>query len=102
MDIQRLRNLTTKKLHTKMSDVYEDIEIITGEKGIMTHQLANACIALESYLKEKAPNPRLWDDQYDPTHIGEIIIPVMTKEENEAFFVAYGKLPSIFEVAKNG
>lgn len=42
LDIQRVRNLTTGRLHTKMDDIYEDIEFLTGEKGIMTHMLLRA------------------------------------------------------------
>ena len=30
MDIQRLRNLTTGRLHTEMGHIYEDLELITG------------------------------------------------------------------------
>ena len=53
MDIQRLRNLTTGRLHTKMEHIYADIEHLTGAEGVMTHQLPNACRALEPYLREK-------------------------------------------------
>ncbi len=36
-DIQRLRNLTTGILHTEIGHIYEDIESITGAKGVMAN-----------------------------------------------------------------
>lgn len=32
MDIQRLRNLTTGRLHTEMAHIYQDIEYLTSER----------------------------------------------------------------------
>ena len=84
MDIQRLRNLTTGRLHTKMEDIYADIERLTGEEGVMTHMLPNACRALKPYLREKAPDERLWRDEYDTTHTGEIDVPPMDESERKA------------------
>lgn len=94
MDIQRLRNLTTGRLHTKMEDIYADIEILTGERGVMTHMLPNACRAAGQYLREKAPDARLWDGLYDVTHVGEIDIPPMNTEEVGAFWRRYEELPN--------
>jgi len=37
MDIQRLRNLTTRRLHTSMEHIYEDLGFIVGDDGLMTH-----------------------------------------------------------------
>jgi hypothetical protein len=74
MDIQRLRNLTTGRLHTDVGFIYQDIEYLTGEKGVMTHMLPNAMRALEPWLREKLSDRRLWDGEYDPSHIGEIDI----------------------------
>lgn len=34
MDIQRIRNLTTGILHTKMEDIHEDIEYLVVTKGV--------------------------------------------------------------------
>ena len=65
MDIQRLRNLTTGRLHTHITDVYQDIEFFTGEKGIMTHMIPNAHRALEPYLREAVTDARL-DDVFWP------------------------------------
>lgn len=96
MNIQRLRNLTTHRLHTKMEDIYEDIEFITGEKGVMTHMLPNAVRAMESWLLSKAPDPRLWDGQYDTSHVGEFDLQPMTDDERSEFWKAYGALPSPF------
>jgi hypothetical protein len=91
IDIQRLRNLTTGKLHTEMMYIYQDIEAFTGEKGVMTHQLGAAMRALKPWLREKYLDERLWDDKYDPTHEGEVQLHVMTKEEFDAFFERFGK-----------
>ena len=98
MDIQRLRNLTTGKLHTKMSHIYEDIEFFTGDKGIMTHQLPNACKALIPYLRNNCRDERLWDGLYDPSHTGNIDVAPMTGKDKEDFLSRYSSLPSHFYV----
>lgn len=90
MDIQRLRNLTTGRLHTQMADIYQDIEYLTGEPGVMTHMLPDATKALLPYLRTKAPDARLWDGEYDPTHDGEIDIPPMNGEEQAEFWARFG------------
>ena len=90
MDIQRLRNLTTGRLHTNMADIYQDIEYITGARGVMTHMLPDATKALLPYLREKAPDAMLWDGSYDPAHIGEIDIPPMNGEEQAEFWARFG------------
>lgn len=94
MDIQRLRNLTTGRLHTKMVDIYQDIEYLTGMVGVMTHMLPNACRALEPYLRDKLPQEKFWEDVYDATHVGEIDVPPMDESERNAFCERYGALPS--------
>ncbi len=94
MEIQRLRNLTTGRLHTKMADIYQDIEYITGERGVLTHMLPDATKALLPYLREKAPDARLWDGEHDPAHVGEIDIPPMNSDEQAAFWVRFGESSS--------
>lgn len=96
MDIQRIRNLTTHRLHTKMEDIYRDIEFIVGEEGIMTHMLPNAVGAMTPYLKEQITDPRFWDDQFDPTHVGEVELLPMTLRDQQEFWKRYGELPSPF------
>ena len=95
MDIQRLRNLTTGRLHTKMEHIYQDIEMLTGETGVMTHQLPNAMRAVEPWLKTKVPDARFWDGEYDTSHVGEFAIEPMVAEERAEFFGRYGDLPSL-------
>jgi hypothetical protein len=95
MDIQRLRNLTTGRLHTKMEHIYEDISLITGEDGVMTHQLPNACRAMEPYLREKVPDARFWDGEYDTTHTGEIDMPPMDEAAKKAMWERCGAMPSL-------
>lgn len=97
MDIQRLRNLTTGRLHTKMKDIYEDIALITGEDGVMTHQLPNACRALEPYLREKVTEARFFDGEYDATHTGEIDVPPMDEDAKKAMQERYGAMPSLLD-----
>ncbi len=94
MDIQRLRNLTTGRLHTEMGHIYQDMEYLTGEQGIMTHMLPNAFRAMEPWLKEKATDPKLWEDVYDTTHTGELEISPMTDDERKVFIERYMGLPS--------
>ncbi len=96
MDIQRLRNLTTGRLHTKMEDIYADIDMLTGEAGVMTHMLPNACRALEPYLRDVAPDARLWDGAYDVSHTGQIAVPQMNAEQRAEFWKRFGALPSPF------
>lgn len=97
MKTQRLRNLTTGRLHTKMEDIYEDVEYLTGEKGVMTHMLPNAFRALDVFLRDKVKDARYWDGDYDTSHDGEFHIDPMTDEERAAFWKRYEALPSIFE-----
>lgn len=96
MDIQRLRNLTTGRLHTKMEDIYADVEYLTGEKGVMTHMLPNAFKALLPYLREVAPDARFWDNAFDLTHTGDVEVPPMNADQRAEFWKRYGALPSPF------
>ncbi len=95
MDNQRLRNLTTGKLHTKMKHIYEDLEWLTGEAGVMTHQLPNACKAMETYLRERVKDDRFWDGKYDPTHTGETDVPMMGEDAKKAMWKRFEALPSL-------
>lgn len=86
MDYQRLRNLTTKKLHTDISHVYHDIEYLVGVGGIMTHQIPNALRSLDFYLMDQVPDRRFWDGVHDPLHAGEWDIPPMNHMQRADFF----------------
>lgn len=94
MDIQRLRNLTTGKLHTQMEHIYEDIGALAGIEGVMTHQLPNAVEAMKPWLRKVVADPRFWDGAFDTSHTGEIEIPVMTQQERDETLDRFGKLPS--------
>ena len=94
MDIQRIRNLTTGRLHTEIEHVYQDIEFIVGETGLMTHMLPNACRAIEHYLKAKISDPKFWNGEYDKTHNGEFEILPMNENEKSEFWNRYSKLSS--------
>lgn len=80
MEIQRLRNLTTGRLHTKMEDIYEDLETVIGE-ALMTHMLPRAIRAIEPWLREHVKDQRFWDGEYDPSHQGEFELPEATEQD---------------------
>lgn len=94
MNIQRLRNLTTGRLHTKMEDIYEDLGIITGESGLMTHMLPRAMRAVEPWLRAHVTDPRFWDGKHDPTHTGELELPVPSDADRKAMFERYKAQPN--------
>ena len=94
MKIQRLRNLTTGRLHTQIADVYEDLGIITGETGLMTHMLPRAMRAVEPWLREKITDVRFWDGEFDQSHTGEIELPMPTEDERKAMFSRYAAQPN--------
>lgn len=94
MDIQRLRNLTTGKLHTKLDHVCEDIETITGLPGLMTHQIPNAITALKPWLLDNVMDSRFWDGNFDITHVGNIELPEMSDEERDALLDRFVYTPS--------
>jgi len=89
MNIQRLRNLTTGKLHTEMGHVYVDLEWITGERGLMTHMLPDVFRAVEPWLRENVSDWRFWDGEHDPTHTGDFDLPVPTTEERAEMLERY-------------
>jgi len=92
MDIQRLRNLTTNLLHTKVSDIYEDLEWITGHKGLMTHMLPRVVVAVKPWLRKHVTGPRFWDGKFDRSHIGEFDLAEPTEAERDAMFKRYKEL----------
>lgn len=89
MDIQRLRNLTTGRLHTDIGHIYEDLEAITGQKGLMTHMLPRAMRSVEPWLRENVTEPRFWDGEWDTTHTGEYPLPEPTDADREAMTERY-------------
>ena len=94
MDIQRLRNLTTGKLHTEMGHIYEDLGFIVGDDGLMTHMLPRVIRAIEPWLREQVTDARFWDEQYDTTHTGEYPLRAMTPEENKVALERYAAMPN--------
>ena len=87
----RLRNLTTGVLHTEMSHIYEDLETISGEKGIMTHMLPNVLEACKPWLEKYE---RFWNNEFDTDHIGTTLLPITTEEETKEIFDRYLELPN--------
>lgn len=89
MDIQRLRNLTTGRLHTEMSHIYQDIETLIGSEGIMTHHLPSAMRALEPFLQKRVLCERFWDGKYDVTHTGDYFVDPLNHEELKDFWIDF-------------
>ena len=73
MDIQRLRNLTTGRLHTEIGHIYEDLETIIGESGLMTHMLPRVMRSVEPWLRKHVKNERFWNGEFDQSHTGEFL-----------------------------
>ena len=94
MDIQRLRSLTTGKLHTEMGHIYEDLGYIVGDDGLRTHMLLRVMRAIEPWLREKVTEPRFWDGKFDQTHTGEYPLEPMNAEENAAALQRYVDMPN--------
>lgn len=97
MDIQRLRNLTTGRLHTEMGHIYKDLEAITGMRGLMTHMLPRAIRAVEPWLREHVADKRFWDDGYDSTHKGEYALREPTAADRAAMLERYKGQPNPLE-----
>lgn len=97
MNIQRLRNLTTGRLHTEIGCVYEDLCAITGQPQLMTHQLPRALMAVTPWLLEHVTDKRFWGDEYDPTHTGEYPLPEPTPADRAAMFERYKAQPNPLE-----
>lgn len=89
MNVQRLRNLTTGILHTDIKYVYEDLEMIIGDCGLMTHMIPRVMRAVEPWLREQVIDPRFWDGAYDPTHVGEFDLPIPSDADRKAMFERY-------------
>ena len=96
MQIQRLRNLTTGRLHTEIQHVYEDLETLTGESGLMTHMLPNVMKAVEPWLRQHVTDERFWDGKHDTSHVGTIELPTPTAKDRNAMFERFKALPNIF------
>lgn len=94
MNIQRLRNLTTGRLHTEVGHVYQDLESILGEMGIMTHMLPRAIRAIEPWLREHVTDERFWDGEWDKEHTGEFDLPEPSAEDRKKMWELYAAQPN--------
>ena len=86
MDTQRVRNLTTQRLHTKMSDIYEDLELLMGEKGLYSHMLVRAIYSVRPFLKKVIKDDRFWNGEFDTKHTGTISFSGPTKTDRAEMF----------------
>ena len=95
----RVLNLTTLILHTKMEDVYEDIERITGMPGVMTHQLPAAGKALLPYLRQHLGGAPVWEKDLGCVGLDEepaYTIPVLAGEDLACFQQAFEQIHQDF------
>lgn len=98
MEKQRLRNLTTGRLHTEVNFIYQDLEFITGMEGLMTHMLPNVMRSVEPWLREKVTDSEYWDDEYKPELRGEYQLEPMNQAERGEMLKRYAALPHPFEL----
>lgn len=96
MDIQRLRNLTTGIIHTKMCDACEDIDRIVGMAGSTEKYYWAICQAIKPYLIGVVSDARFWNEKLDRSHVGQVEIPVMTREDVAVFFKHYAAYKKAF------
>jgi hypothetical protein len=98
ISVDRLRNLTTQRLHTEMGDIYRDLETLSGETGLMTHMLPRVMDAVTPWLRA---HPQLqggqwWDDEF--RQHGDVLPPVHltlpTAEERAKMWASYGAMPN--------
>ncbi len=92
MDIQRLRNLTTGRLHTSIDHIYEDLAYLTGESGLMTHMLPRVMRSVEPWLRDNVPDARFWGGNYDTTHKGDYNLPSPTIKDKIVFFERFKEM----------
>lgn len=96
MHSQRLRTLTTGRLHTNMENIYEDLEWLCGESGIMTHMLPNMLEAVAPWLRQYVTDERYWNGEYDPSHAEVLTLPAPTALERLEIWDRYRAIPSPF------
>lgn len=94
MNSQRIRNLTTGRMHTNLNDIYEDLEWLCGSSGLMTHMLPNMIDAAAPWLRKYVTDERYWNGVYDPSHVEVLTLPTPTALEYEQMWDRYRALPS--------
>ena len=94
MDIQRLRNLTTGRLHTEMGHIYEDLGMLIGESGLMTHMLPRALKSVEPWLRSNVTDPKFWNGEFDKTHNGDYDLLEPTEDDRAVFFERFSGMPN--------
>ena len=81
MDIQRLRNLTTGKMHTNINNIKDDITFFVGRGVDSTFLLSRVNDRLIPHLREKLKDEKFWNGKYDPEHTGTIEVSPLTSDE---------------------
>lgn len=96
--VDRLRNLTTGRLHTKMDDIYRDLEAISGETGLMTHMLPRVMDAITPWLRA---HPQLqggqWWDGAFRQHLPDaptIVLELPSVDERARMWASYQAMPN--------
>lgn len=98
---QRLRNLTTGRLHTQMQHIYDDLGRITGQE-VMEHIRERAINAVEPWLRQVVSDERFWNGEYDPEHVGELELPDPTEEDRQLMTERFSGVTKKFYGEKYG
>ena len=90
VSLQYMKNITTGILHTNMVEIKEAMSFFTGIEDIFCASMIAIQNGIVPVLKQKYPNPILWDDTYTPELQGEMQIEPFTDEEMQLFNKSFG------------
>lgn len=79
---QRLRNLTTERLHTNIADIYEDLMAIVGG-FFLPISISAVHTSVLKWLKTLDLDPKFWEDEFDPDHVRETELPEPSQDQRE-------------------
>ena len=104
-----LRRQSTRQIRSVAVESTEDGSPGTGmpasaSPGTGNLTLADLCARyglhiklVQRELKKKAPDARLWNDEFDTNHLGEIEIDPMSDDDLKEFWERFSNLPSPLE-----
>lgn len=81
MNNQRLRNLTTGRLHTCIKDIKEDLAGLLGLPDLQTINILSARDTVILWLVNQVSDMRFWELEYDLKHTGHLPLPTPTPVE---------------------
>jgi len=86
--VQRLRNLTTRRLHTHIGDVCEDLETILATP-IAIEEIAIGIRAITPWLKKQDLPSTYWDDSKDQRNQSIYYLEDMSAEEQASICTSW-------------